>query len=62
MHCNENPIYIMNYFSGNYVALVPISTFMCLCAIYIFPGSFHIFGCSKIDRLILEIYKSLTDI
>ncbi len=28
----------------------------------IFPGSVHIFGCSKIDRPILEIYKSLTDI
>ncbi len=26
------------------------------------PRSFHIFGCSKIDRPILEIYKSLTDI
>jgi hypothetical protein len=26
-----------------------------------FPGSVHIFGCSKIDRPILEIYKPLTD-
>jgi hypothetical protein len=26
-----------------------------------FPGSVHIFGCSKIDRPIQEIYKSLTD-
>jgi hypothetical protein len=33
---------------------------MCLWAIYIFPGSVH--SCSKIDRPILEIYKSLTDI
>ncbi len=36
--------------------------FMFLWAIYIFPGSVHIFGCSKIDIPILEIYKSLTDI
>jgi hypothetical protein len=38
------------------------ATFMCLWAIYIFLGSVHMFGCSKIDRLILEIYKSLTEI
>ncbi len=35
---------------------------VCLWAIYIFPGSVHIFGWSKIDRPILEIYKSLKDI
>jgi hypothetical protein len=45
----------------NCVASVPIPTFLCLWAIYIFPGSVHIFGWSKIDRTILEIYKSLTD-
>ncbi len=46
----------------NYDASVPIPTFKCLWAFYIFPGSVHILGCSKTDRPILEIYKSLTDI
>ncbi len=55
-------ILLMHSFSGNCAASAPISTFMCLRAIYIFPWSVHIFGCCKIDRPILEIYKSLTDI
>ncbi len=38
-----------------------ISTFMYLWAIYIFPGSVCIFCCSQIGRLIMGVYKSLTD-
>ncbi len=30
VHCKENPIYSMYSFSGNCVASVPISSFMCL--------------------------------
>ncbi len=38
-----------------------VSTFMYMWTIYIFPGSVCLFGCSKIGRPFLRIYKSLTD-
>ncbi len=47
----------MYSYSGNSAASVPISTFICLWAIYIFPGLVHIFPCSRIGRPILEIYN-----
>jgi hypothetical protein len=37
-----------------YAASVPVSTVLCLWAIYIYPGSVQIFSCS---RLIVGIYK-----
>ena len=61
VHCNENPIYVFLFWelrglSPNFHIHVSLND------LYLVPGSVHIFGCSKIDRPILEIYKSFTDI
>ncbi len=45
------------YLEGN-MAATQFCIFIHLWAIYIFPGSVHLFCCSQIGRPIFEIYKS----
>ncbi len=45
----------------NCEASVPISAFICLCAIDVLSETVHIFSCSRIGRPTLGIHKSLTD-
>ncbi len=59
VHYNEISIYV--FVEKELHGPSPNSYILCLWDIYIFPGSVHIFVYRKIDRLILETYKSLTD-
>jgi hypothetical protein len=59
LHSPSIPIYV--YPKTNCAISVQFSTFMCLWAVYIFLGSVNIISCSRIGRLNVGIYKSLTD-
>ncbi len=61
-HCKDTVPKIRKKYSQkrNCPASVPISTFMCLWAIYIFPRSVSLFCCRKICGPILGIHKSPT--
>ncbi len=63
-HCKDTMTKIWHkYFQKrNCAASVSMSSFMCLSAIYIFPGSVCPLCCREIYGPILGIYKSLTDI
>ncbi len=58
--CTATTIPFIHSFSGNCAASAPISIFMCLWAIYIFPGSVLIFPLAEKADPSWE-YNSLTD-
>ncbi len=60
IHCKDTVPKILSKYSqkSNCAPSVPISTFMCLWAIYIFPRSVCLFCCRKICGSILGIYKN----
>jgi hypothetical protein len=60
MQCKENPSYVflsweLRGLSSNFHIHVSVSD------LYTFPGSVHIFPCSKMGRSVLEIYNSLKE-
>ncbi len=59
-HCTKNSIYVFPEIKLR--GLVPSSfSHVSVSDFYIFPGSVCLFGCRKIGRTILGIYKFLTD-
>ena len=60
LHCKENPIYVFLFWELR--SLIPNFHIHVSVSDLYFPGSVHIFPCSRIGRPILEIYKSFTDI
>ncbi len=62
MHCNENPIHVFLLWPLR-AGWVPIFQHSCVCErfIHIFPGSVHIFSCSRRGRSMVGIYTPLTD-
>jgi hypothetical protein len=60
LHCTENPIYM--FLEMKLRGLVSNSYIHCICERFIFSQDRSTYcGCSKIGRLILGIYKLLTD-